>query len=370
VRRIGVIGGGLAGLTVAYRRVGAGDDVVVFEPLDRLGGQLWTERRDGFIVEHGAEGFVARSEAVPALAAALGIEADLVGQSETRSYGFDGVRLVPLAPGEAATFLGFQVPRDELGKGIRAFRQGMGQLTDALANALFERDGFEAMLNARVTSVVPRSAGWRIVGAAREDEWSPFETAFAADVDAVIVATSASAAAAILEPAFGDVARALAAAPTLSSCTVTLAYPRDAIEHALDGTGFVVAAAHQEDGFRACTFITSKLAGRAPEGVASLRLFFRPTADDLATLGHDDWTARARACLGRVLPVRGRPLRAWVSRWADALPVFEPAHVARVKALEAALAGRGVLLAGAAFHGSGIDAAVRSAEAAARALGA
>jgi oxygen-dependent protoporphyrinogen oxidase len=39
-----------------------------------------------------------------------------------------------------------------------------------------------------------------------------------------------------------------------------------------------------------------------------------------------------------------------------------------VAALERALAGSGVLLAGAAFHGSGIDAAVRSAEAAAAAI--
>src|SRR5208282_4245792 len=100
VRRIGVIGGGLAGLTLAFRAARADREVVLFESAGRLGGQLWTEHRDGFTVEHGAEGFVARSEAVPALAAALGIGADLVGQSEARSYGFDGTRLVPLAPGE------------------------------------------------------------------------------------------------------------------------------------------------------------------------------------------------------------------------------------------------------------------------------
>src|SRR5579872_1525147 len=104
MRRIGVIGGGLSGLTVAFRRAQAGDAVVLFEPAARLGGQLWTERRDGFVVEHGAEGFVARSEAVPALAAALdpALRADLVGQEETRSYGYDGARLVALGPGEAA----------------------------------------------------------------------------------------------------------------------------------------------------------------------------------------------------------------------------------------------------------------------------
>jgi len=50
--------------------------------------------------------------------------------------------------------------------------------------------------------------------------------------------------------------------------------------------------------------------------------------------------------------------------------VFDAAHRARIGALEASLTGSGVLLAGAAFHGSGIDGAVRSAEAAVRTLSA
>jgi oxygen-dependent protoporphyrinogen oxidase len=357
VRSIGIIGGGLAGLTVAFRRANAGDRVTLFEAGARLGGQLWTERTaDGFVVEHGAEGFVARSEAVPALAAALGIGDDLVGQVETRSYGFDGAGLRELAPGEAATFLGFQVPREELGKGIRTFRLGMGQLAETLASAVAGRA--DVRTGARVATVSKQGSGWEIA----------LEGGAVERADSLVIATSAAASAPILEAACGDPARALAGSPTLSSCTVTLAYPRDAIAHPLDGTGFVVAEAHQQHGFRASTFITSKFAARAPEGWVSLRIFFRPSREDLASMSEEAWIQRAEESLGRVMSVRGRAARAWVSRWADALPVFEPGHVARVKALEAALAGSGALLAGAAFHGSGIDAAVRSAEAAARAL--
>ncbi len=362
MQRIGIVGGGLAGLTVAFRRAAAGDHVILVEPAARLGGQLWTERRDGFVVEHGAEGFVARSEAVPALAAALdpALRADLVGQEETRSYGFDGAGLVPLAPGEAAAFLGFQVPRDEMGKGIRAFRRGMGQIVEGLTAALASRADLRS--GARATTITELPGGrWRLALEAGASEGSE-------DVDAVVVATTSATAAPLLEGAFGDAARALGGAPTLSSCTVTLAYAREAVEHPLDATGFVVAAAHQEHGFRACTFITSKFPGRAPDGHASLRAFFRPSLDDLASLDDAAWIARAEACLRRVFPLRGPPVHAWVSRWPSALPVFVPGHAERVGALEAALAGRGILLAGAAFHGSGIDAAVRSAEAAALAL--
>ncbi len=359
MRRIGIVGGGLAGLTVAYRRAAAGDAVVLVEPSPRLGGQLWTERYEGFVVEHGAEGFVARSEAVPALAAALGpaLHTDLVGQEETRSYGFDGARLVALGPGEAATFLGFQVPRDEMGKGIRAFRRGMGQIVEALAAAIAGKVDVRAGTRAASVSA-PMSGRPRLA----------LEGGPALEVDALVVATGAAAAATLLGDELGDVARALGGAPTMSSCTVTLAYARQDVDHPLDGTGFVVAEAHQEHGFRACTFITSKFAGRAPEGRVSLRIFFRPTREDLASLDDAAWTARAEACLRRVFPIHGPPLHAWVSRWPDALPVFTPVHRERVQALEAALAGRGVLLAGSAFHGSGIDAAVRSAEASAQAL--
>jgi oxygen-dependent protoporphyrinogen oxidase len=48
--------------------------------------------------------------------------------------------------------------------------------------------------------------------------------------------------------------------------------------------------------------------------------------------------------------------------------VIDAVHRARVSELETALTGSRIRLAGSAFHGSGIDAAVRSAEQAAAAL--
>src|SRR3954453_2199844 len=98
--RVGIVGGGLAGLTVAYRRAAAGDTVVLVTESARLGGQLWTEHAEGYVIEHGAEGFVARSTAVPTLADAVGIQGDLIGQATSKTYGFDGSGLIALAPGE------------------------------------------------------------------------------------------------------------------------------------------------------------------------------------------------------------------------------------------------------------------------------
>lgn len=353
MRRVAVIGGGLAGLTVAFRRQAVGDQVVLFEAAPRLGGQLHSQRSAGFVVEHGAEGFTARSQALPQLAFDLGIGDALIEQATTRSYGFDGSGLRLLGPGEAAQFLGFQVARDDFGRGIRAFTTGMEAIVEALTLALEPR--VEVHTSSAVGGLEAAGTRWRVqprASAAREFE-------------AVVLATSSAAAAALLRDTFGATARELGAASTLSSLTVSLAYGRDQVQHPLDATGFVVAVDQQQHGFRACTFSSSKFAGRAPDSQVLLRAFFRPQPGELTTLSDATWVQRAHTALDSALSVRGQPLHAWVSRWQDALPLFDAPHLERIRTLEAQLLGTGLSLAGSAFHGSGIDAAVRSAEAAA-----
>lgn len=354
--RIAVIGGGIAGLTVALRRVAAGDQVVLFEASSRVGGQLRSEAQGGFVVEHGAEGFVARSEAVPALAADAAIFDQLVEQLLQQSFCYDSGKLIALAPGEAGRLLGFQVATEELGRGIRSFRRGMGQLPEQLSSKLASNVEFQ--LSTPIESVTPHASSVTVTTATQQRR----------DFDAVVVATTARSAAAMLGEAFGADARALADASLLSSLTVTLAFRREHIAHPLDGTGFIVPVPEQLAGARAVTFASSKLPERAPEGYALLRVFFRPRADELAALSDAAWAERAERALGPALSLSGASEQAWVSRWPDALPVFDDAHRARVRALERALEPARIRLAGAAFHGSGIDAAIRSANATAAAL--
>src|SRR4051812_33235223 len=56
--RIAVVGGGLAGLSAAYRLQQAGYASTVYEGSDRVGGRCWTGRgafAEGQIYEHGGE---------------------------------------------------------------------------------------------------------------------------------------------------------------------------------------------------------------------------------------------------------------------------------------------------------------------------
>jgi oxygen-dependent protoporphyrinogen oxidase len=285
------------------------------------------------------------------LAAELGVAERVIGQLTAKSYAFDGRELHELARGEAARFLGFQVPQRDLGQGIRSFRAGMGEIVRALAHAL------GPTTDIRVGTLVKELTlrGGRVT-LAHDGATDEFERVF--------VATSAAGAAATLARQFGAPAVALERSPTLSSVTVSLAYRRTAISHALDATGFVVAEGAELEGFRACTFTSSKFGSRAADDRALLRAFFRPGAGELT---QDDafWITRAERAMGRALAPTEAPIRAWVARWVNALPVYDAEHREHVARLETALAGSGVVLAGAAFHGSGIDAAVRSARRAA-----
>jgi oxygen-dependent protoporphyrinogen oxidase len=347
--RVAVIGGGLSGLVSAFALLRARHAVCVVEASESFGGQIATEHSHGYVIEHGAEGFVAKSDVLPQLAQRLGIADELIGQTQTRSFGVQDGDLRELGPGEAAALLGFQVPREDLGSGVRTFRRGMGELIDALKRALAAhvelRSGFA------VDSITRMERGYRL----RNQDGAQL------DAERLVISTSARAAARLLTPACGPAAAALKSAPTLSSVTVSLAYPRTAVSHPLDATGFVVATQDQQHGLRACTFVSSKFESRAPEGKVCLRAFFRPLDSEINVIADATYAQRAQAFLGGLLGIQGQPEHVWVSRWPDALPVFEPGHKAAIAQLNTALTGSGIALAGSAFHGSGIDAAVRSA---------
>jgi protoporphyrinogen/coproporphyrinogen III oxidase len=347
VRRIAIIGGGLTGLAVALRRSLAGDRVTLFEAGERWGGQLHTVVESGYVVEQGAEGFVASSRAVPELAAEVGVAERIVGQLVERSFGWDGTSLVALGPGEAARFLGFQVPSRELGRGIRAFVLGMGELVAALVRGVSADVELRTATPVATVRARPGEVELELEGGAR------------ASFERVVVATSARVASGLLVSTV-TAAGALYDAKTLSSVTVSLAYPRSAVAHPLDGTGFVVAESAQRDGLRACTFTSSKLPGRAPSDRALLRAFYRPLPVD-AALTDEDWSRRSASALAGILGIEGPPEQSWVARWDRALPVHDERHAERVRAVEPTLQSLGIWLAGSAFHGSGIDAALRSA---------
>src|SRR6185312_4423081 len=94
-----IVGGGISGLTAAYRlRAAVGDDasITLFDPADRLGGVLRTEPVGGQPMDLGAEAFVQRRPEVPALLAELGLSDRQQITTGVRPLLYSGQRLHPL----------------------------------------------------------------------------------------------------------------------------------------------------------------------------------------------------------------------------------------------------------------------------------
>ncbi len=352
-----VVGGGLTGLVAALRLVERGADVTVIESDPRLGGQIYTARPEGICVELGAEGFVARSEAVPRLCNDLGIGDRLIDQTTTTTYAFTRGELVELPPGEAASLLGFQVPKEELGRGIRSLRGGMGEVVDALERALAGRARIRS--GERVLGVDRRAAGARVT----------IEMGGSIDASAVVLTVPSRAAAGIVGTAFGEPAALLDRGRTMSSASVSMLYELRQIGRKLEGSGFIVPQDEQTGGFRATSYASIKLARPVPDGTVLLRAFFRPSDDDARDRSHEAWIDLAVRHTSDALRISGPPLRSWASVWPRALPVYDDAYRAIVAGAEAVLNPAGVFLAGSHYHGAGIDAAVRSAERVAASIG-
>ena len=145
-KHVCIVGGGVSGLVCAqtlkslvpsmYRL-----NISIIEATDRLGGQIDTQKhtlcggQQAVIIEAGAEGFVSRSTIFPRVAAFAGLDdsemvsQNRIGDSEVRKEE-RGWIIHPLEPGIAEKKLGFQVSKEDRGRGIRSFRTGMSTLVE------------------------------------------------------------------------------------------------------------------------------------------------------------------------------------------------------------------------------------------------
>ncbi len=100
--RVAVVGGGISGLAAAHRLrtlLGTSAKIILLDRADRIGGVLRTVELAGRPYDVGAEAFLARRPEVPALAAELGLEGELVHPSTAVPLLRAGGRTVPLPGG-------------------------------------------------------------------------------------------------------------------------------------------------------------------------------------------------------------------------------------------------------------------------------
>jgi protoporphyrinogen/coproporphyrinogen III oxidase len=225
------------------------------------------------------------------------------------------------------------------------FRSLAGGMED-LVRALVARLPDGALRLGTAATRLDRSAdGWTVT--AGEDRF---------EARAVILAVPAFAAGALLEPLDATAAALCREVPYVSTASVALAWRRDEVPHPLDGSGVVVARNRSGLRITACTWVSSKWDGRAPEGDVLLRAFIGG-AHDPAAVTMDDRALVEVACrdMSSILGMRVPPHVARVHRWIDAGAQHIVGQTARVAAIEARLVRHpGVLVAGSGFRSVGI----------------
>lgn len=239
-------------------------------------------------------------------------------------------------------------------------RGGMGQLVEALAARL---DAGSVRAATPVRALEKTAGGWRITAGGE-----------GAEFDALILATPAWVAGALLAPVDRALASELGGIPYSSSITVNLIYDEAKIGPLPQGFGFLVPAVEGR-AMLACTFAHRKFLGRTPPGKAVFRAFLGGMRGEALLAESDEaLIATVRRELSEILGAKTigpavEPEHAQVSRWRRAMAQYAVGHRERMERIAARVAALpGLRLAGNAYDGIGVPDCIRLGRKAAREL--
>ncbi len=261
------------------------------------------------------------------------------------------------AAGDLAMLWGFwRWIRREAGVGASPFLslgRGMGSLVEALVQRIPPSC---LRLGTAVERLVPT----------QDSAWRAFlSDGTNAEFDSIILSTPAHVAARLVPDRV--LAETLAEIPYVSTATVFFAFDPPSVSRDLVGAGFFVP--RREGQLLACTWISSKWAGRAPQGKILVRAFLGGARDPerVKQAGEQELAALAHRELSRLMGPLGEPRFERVFRWIDSNPQPVVGHLGRMDRIAAQLRGQPRLhLAGSAY-GVGISDCIRQGRAAARA---
>jgi protoporphyrinogen/coproporphyrinogen III oxidase len=227
-------------------------------------------------------------------------------------------------------------------------RGGMAEIVEALVSRL---DQVDLRLGEAVQRVIPHgdsetgAPGYAV----------HLRGASTLQAEAVVFATPAHITARFVEDFHPRLAEALDAIPYVSSATISLAYRRCDVPHALDGFGFLVGK-HEGRRITAATWTSSKFPHRAPADYVLIRSFVGGVrGEDL--VWRDDAALIQLVCeeLEAILGITTVPVLARVYRWERANPQYLVGHLQRIEAMEQILtAYPGLFLTGSAYRGVGV----------------
>ena len=226
-------------------------------------------------------------------------------------------------------------------------QHGFSQLVDAIVKRL---PAGTLRLNHRVEQLTRGERGWRVQGV-QSLSGQPFDNRF----DWVVLATPAAQTASLIADTDATLAGLLRSIPHTSCVVINLAYPMPAIGRPLDASGIIVPHVERR-AIAACTFSSVKYRGRAPQGMALLRVFLggahQPHAIDAPDV---ELLESVRRELRALLRIEGEPVFEQLVRWRDTMPQYLVGHLELVNEIESRVAQwAGLELIGNAYRGVGI----------------
>ncbi len=228
-----------------------------------------------------------------------------------------------------------------------SLKDGMQQMLDAVVSRLFPS---ALRPDTLVQSVQPQSTGWVVSAGYASDQF-----------DAVIVATSAQAAAVLVQITSSDLAAELAGIQYTSSVTVNLGYDRSVRLSLPPGFGFLIP---RSEGKRmlAATFVHNKFPHRAPPDRALLRCFIGGARNQQVLQASDEEIVRiVREELRQIIGLTADPQFTRIYRWKGAMAQYGVGHLERLQRIEGLLRDLpGLALAGNGYRGIGVPDCIRS----------
>lgn len=122
MKSVAIIGGGITGLTAAFRLVEKGASVVLYEAGSRVGGVIQSVRQDGFLAEFGPNTILETSPKITQLINDLGLQSRRMDSDPAASNRYLVRNHKPVAlPSSAIGF--FRTPLFSMGAKLRLFRE-------------------------------------------------------------------------------------------------------------------------------------------------------------------------------------------------------------------------------------------------------
>jgi oxygen-dependent protoporphyrinogen oxidase len=263
-------------------------------------------------------------------------------------------------------FAEMEAKHGSLGRAMLAARRKMLSAANAPARPLFTslKDGMQQLVDAVVArlpatalrtstpvqSIQPQAGGWLVSAGYASDQF-----------DAVIVATPAPAAAALLQGASASLASELGAIQYTSSITVNLGYDQQVRSSLPPGFGFLVPRSEGKQ-MLAATFVHNKFPHRAPEDRALVRCFVGGARNEQILQAPDEEILRlVREELRQIIGITAEPRFARVYKWKGAMAQYGVGHLERLERIERLRQQLpGLALAGNGYRGIGVPDCVRS----------